>query len=123
MPARIVVVHDDPEFIERTVTALVSAGHDVRAFSSSMSAIEALEAAQRVEVLVTRVVFPDGQPNGVALALMAKVKKPGVKVLFAARPDMEEHTEGVGEFLPSPADPADIVPLIGRMQYRASCMS
>ena len=28
MPARIVVVHDDPEFIERTVTALVGAGHD-----------------------------------------------------------------------------------------------
>jgi DNA-binding NtrC family response regulator len=115
MPARIVVVHDDPEFTERTAGALIAAGHDVRGFTSSMSAIEALEAAQKIEVLVTRVVFPEGQPNGVALALMATVKKPGVKVLFAARPEMQAHTEGVGEFLPAPADPADIVALIGKM--------
>jgi len=112
MPARIIVVHDDPSFTERTAAALVAAGHDVRAFTSSMSAINALEGAQRIEVLVTRVVFPAGQPNGVAVALMARMKKPGVKVLFAALPEMQAHTEGVGEFLPAPADPADIVALI-----------
>jgi hypothetical protein len=33
-----------------------------------MSAIDALEHAQQIEVLVTRVIFPDGQPNGVSLA-------------------------------------------------------
>jgi DNA-binding NtrC family response regulator len=115
MPARILVVHDDPEFTECTAAALVAAGHDVSVMTSSMSAIEALNDARQIEVLVTRVVFPDGQPNGVALALMARVKKPGVKVLFAARPETQEHTEGVGEFLAAPADPADIVALIGRM--------
>jgi DNA-binding NtrC family response regulator len=115
MPARILVVHDDPGFTERTAAALVAAGHDVSAFTSSMSAIKALEAAQQIEVLVTRVVFPEGQPNGVALALMAKMKKPGVKVLFAALPETQAHTEGVGEFLPAPADPADIVALIGKI--------
>jgi len=114
-PARIAVVHDDPEFIESTVTALVGTGHSVRAFTSSMSAIKALEAAQQIEVLVTRVIFPEGQPNGVSLALMARVKKPGVKVPFAALPEMQAHTEGVGEFLPAPADPADIVALVGKM--------
>jgi hypothetical protein len=59
-----------------------------------MSAIEALEAAQLIEVLITRVIFPEGQPNGVSLALMARVKKPGVKVLFAALPETQKHTEG-----------------------------
>jgi DNA-binding NtrC family response regulator len=108
MPARIVVVHNDPEFTERTVAALVAAGHDVRAFTDTMSALKALERAQRVEVLVTRVVFPPGQPNGVSLALMAKLKRPGMKVLFAAQHETREHTEGLGEFLPAPADPVEI---------------
>ena len=86
MPARIVVVHDDPEFIDRTVTALLAAGYDVTAFTDTISALAALEAAQWLELLITRVIFPPGQPNGVALARMARVKKPGVKVLFASSP-------------------------------------
>jgi len=36
MPARIIVVDDDRRFTGRTTTALVAAGHDVRAFTSSM---------------------------------------------------------------------------------------
>ena len=79
------------------------------AFSSSMSAMDALE------LLVTRVIFPEGQPNGVSLALMTKMKKPNVKILFAALPETQEHTEGFGEFLPAPVDPADIVARVGMM--------
>ena len=82
---------------------------------NSMSALVALEAAQRVEVLITRVLFPEGLPNGVSLALMARLKRPEVKVLFVARPDTEEHTEGVGEFLPAPAKAADVVEIVGKM--------
>jgi CheY-like chemotaxis protein len=67
MSARIVVVHDDPEFIKRTVTALLAVGHDVTMFSDSMSATEALRTAQRIEILITRIVFGIGQPHGVAL--------------------------------------------------------
>jgi CheY-like chemotaxis protein len=115
MPARIVVVHDDPEFIDRTVTALLAAGYDVTAFTDTISALAALEAAQWLELLITRVIFPPGQPNGVALARMARVKKPGVKLLFAALPETQEHTAGLGEFLPAPVDPADIVTLVGKM--------
>jgi DNA-binding NtrC family response regulator len=59
MPARIIVVHDDTRFTERTAAALVAAGYDVRAFTSSMSAIKAFEGAQQIEVLVTQVVFRD----------------------------------------------------------------
>ena len=77
MPARIVVVHDDQEFIDGTMAALVAAGHDVRAFTDTMSALKALERAQRVEVLVTPVVFPPGQPNGVSLALIARTQEAG----------------------------------------------
>ena len=115
MPARVVVVHDDPEFIKRTVTALLAAGHDVRAFSDTMSATEALRSSQRIEVLITRIVFGVGQPHGVALALKARSSRPGVKVLFVARPELLGHTEGIGEYLPMWTATADIVGAVEKM--------
>jgi hypothetical protein len=80
-----------------------------------MSALDALEEAQRVEVLITRVLFPTGQPNGVALARMARLKRPRIKIIFAALPETREHTEGLGEFLPAPADPVEVAALVGKM--------
>jgi DNA-binding NtrC family response regulator len=115
MPARIVVAHDDAEFVQNTVTALRDAGYDVAAFADSMSALAALEVAYRVEVLITRVLFPQGQPNGVALGLMARAKRPGIKVLFVALPDMLEHTEGVGEFLPAGVTASEIMKTVRKM--------
>ena len=45
MPGHIAVVHDDPAFIERVLTALTAAGYDVAAFMNTMRVIEALEGA------------------------------------------------------------------------------
>ena len=59
--------------------------------------------------------FAEGQPNGVALGLMARSKRPGIKVLFVARPDTQEHTEGVGEFLPAGVTTSEIVEMVGKM--------
>ena len=89
-------------------------GYDVVSFMDSMAALDALETAPIVEVLITRVLLPEGQPNGVSLGLMARLKRPDVKVLFVARPDMEKHTEGVGEFLAS-RTAAEIVEKVGKM--------
>ena len=72
MPARIVVVHDDLTFRECVVAALQAAGYDLKAFAGSMEAIDALDAPERIDLLITRAAFPDGTPNGVSLARMAK---------------------------------------------------
>jgi DNA-binding NtrC family response regulator len=77
MPARIVLAHDDPSFVADTVKALRAAGYEVAAFTDTMLALDALETARRVEVLITRVRFAAGMPNGVALSRMARVKRPG----------------------------------------------
>jgi DNA-binding NtrC family response regulator len=95
VPARLVVVHDDPGFSQQAVDALRLAGYEVAAFTDPMAALDALKNALRVEVLITCVQFPPGKPNGVALALMARHKRPGIKVLFTARPEFAEHAEGV----------------------------
>jgi hypothetical protein len=70
-------------------------------------------------VLITRVRFPLGKPNGIALALMAR-HKPGIKVLFTARPEFARHAEGVGEFMPVPIDLTELVAAVGRL-LRADC--
>ena len=57
MPARVVVVHDEPEFVDQLATALGLAGHQVATFPDPLTAWDALEAARRVEVLITRIVF------------------------------------------------------------------
>ena len=41
-----------------------------------MTALSALENADRADVLITRLTFPPGNPNGVSLALMARAKRP-----------------------------------------------
>jgi DNA-binding NtrC family response regulator len=119
-PALVVVVHDEPKFSKQTVEALRLAGYEVAAFIDPMAALDALENAQRVEVLITRVRFPLGKPNGIALALMARHKRPGIKVLFTARPEFARHAEGVGEFMPVPIDLTELVAAVGRL-LRADC--
>ncbi|HEX4113542.1 MAG TPA: hypothetical protein VH020_13500 [Stellaceae bacterium] len=103
MPARIVVVHDDPEFLQSVCNALQFDGHDsVAGLSDSLMALSALEVAESVDLLITGMHFPQGKPNGISLALIARRMRPNVKILFAAPPEDQKHADGLGEFLPAP---------------------
>ena len=115
MPARVVVTHDDPEFLTRVTEALRDVGHDAAAFAAPMLALGALEAAKTVDVLVTRIGFPKGKPNGVSLAHMARHKRPGIRVLFIAREQFKEHAAGLGEFMPPPFSVPGVVDAVGRL--------
>lgn len=109
MPARIVLAHDGPEFLDQAATALRLVGHEVMTFGGSIEAFDALKAAQTVELLITRVRFPEGTPHGIALARLAQSRRPGLKILFTARPDMDEFTEGLGELILHPVRIPDLV--------------
>jgi DNA-binding NtrC family response regulator len=115
MPARIVLVHDDPEFVGPALRGLRAAGYDVVAFTESMPAIDALEHPKRIELLITRVRFPLGTPNGAALARMARLKRPGIKVLFTSFPDVRQHIDSLGVFLPRPFSTDELLETVGRM--------
>ncbi len=62
---RIVLVHDDPQFVAK----------DVAAYNSSFAALDALKAAQTVDQFIT----PVASPHGVSLVMMAKRKKPNLR--------------------------------------------
>ena len=115
MPARIVIVHDYEEFTRNTVATLQSAGHDVMVFKDPLLAHDAIEAAQRIEVLITRATFPHGRSNGVSLVRMTRSKRPGVKVLFVALEEYQSLVEGLGAFLPLSASAERVAVAVERM--------
>ena len=112
MFAQIVVVLDQPAPLEDMAIALRGAGHVVMAFADPLAAMPALASAR---VLVTRVNFAPGKPHGIALAQMAKVKNPGIKVLFTASSKYEAEAQELGEFLPLPVSMSDLVSTVGRL--------
>ena len=102
-------------FLAAIEAALRAEGHDVVGFSTSFLAWDALAGGNRVEVLVTRIRFPPGQPHGIALSHRARTGRPSVRVLFTALPELRIHTEGLGTFLALPVSPADIVAAVSRL--------
>ena len=117
MPARVVLVDDDPEFVERATSALKSAGYPVAAFLDSLQALDAVRAPGQAELLITRMEFEALTLNGVALARMAKMSRRNIHVIFTASPELREHAEGLGEFLPLPVDIADLVAAVDRALF------
>src|ERR1700690_3321058 len=115
MPARIVIVHDEAEYAGRVADSLREAGHDVASFLDPLDALNGLETADRVEVLVTRVTFGEGKQNGISLARMARRARPGLRVLFTGPPEFERYTEGLGELLPAPLHGSDLVEAVTRL--------
>ena len=115
MPGRIVIVHDDPAFVDQIATALKLGGHRVATFIDPLVALDGLEAAPSVDLLITRVQFPAGKPHGIALALMARRRCPGLKVLFCALPEFQKNAEAFGEFLPTPIAVPDLLDAVDRL--------
>jgi len=108
MPARVVVVLTEEGIGEQAAAALAAAGYDATCLPDSMAALSALEAAEKIELLITCADFGPGQPNGLALTRMARHKRPGIRVLFVGEPKLEHHMDGLGDFLASPVDAPQI---------------
>jgi DNA-binding NtrC family response regulator len=118
MPARVVVVHGEPGFAEELVAALNLAGHQVDAFIDPLAAWDALAAGRPTQVLITRVQFPPGRSNGLALARMARANRPGIQVIFTALPEFAIDCEGDGVFLPLPVPVPQVVKTVELLLQR-----
>jgi DNA-binding NtrC family response regulator len=119
MPAPVLVVHNEDETRERALAALRAAGHEVIGFSDPTAALNAIEAASRVRVVVTRVNFGERKLNGVALARMLKIKRLGVSMVFILRPRNLHFAADLGECLPAPFDAEALVEAVARVFSRS----
>ena len=115
MAASVVVVHNERNTRELAVASLRAAGLEAIGFDDPMAALDAIESDPGLRVLVTRISFGTGKPNGTALARMARVKRPGTKVLFVAREENAPFTEDLGAFLAAPLDSFLLVETVGRL--------
>jgi DNA-binding NtrC family response regulator len=112
MPARLVVANDDPSFLAKIHEALRDARFDAVIYSDSMTALNAMESAHKIELLVTGIDFGPGKPNGIALARMARFKRSGTKVLFTGAAKFAAYAEGLGMFMALPVKVEDVVEAI-----------
>ncbi len=79
--ATILVVEDNPFVRESTVRLLQAFGHDVLAAADGAAAIRVLEAAERIDLVLTDVVMPGGM-GGREVVEAARARHAGVKAMM-----------------------------------------
>jgi CheY-like chemotaxis protein len=84
----VLLVEDDPEVRALFASYLLEAGHRVIEAANGADALAALRPGQRIDLLVTDVVMPEG--GGLALAAMLRRQQPDVKVLYVSGYGTEE---------------------------------
>jgi CheY-like chemotaxis protein len=81
VPGPILVVEDDDDIRRYAVTVLEEAGYDVLTARDAIEAFRLLEQNPTIRLMFTDIVMP--RIDGLMLADMAKLRRPGIKVLYA----------------------------------------
>ena len=79
----VLLVEDDPDVLESTITMLDTLGFTVLTAGNGPTALNSLRRDHRIDVLFTDVVMPRGM-NGIELARKAREIRPDIKVLLAS---------------------------------------
>jgi CheY-like chemotaxis protein len=99
---RILLVDDDEVFREATGAVLQAAGYEVRMAPDFRLALEILESDVTVDLFLVDIVMPD-RVNGLALARMARLRRPEIKVLYLSGYDIPGvKTEALGPIIAKP---------------------
>jgi hypothetical protein len=82
LPADIVITISQRAFGEKLADLLSAEGYDAAALPDSVTALDALESASAVQLLVTSLEQDEGTPDGIALARMAVLQCPRQNHLY-----------------------------------------
>ena len=115
MPARIMIVHDEPYFADEVASILRPGEDDVATFADPAAALDALESGERIELLVSCGDFGPGKLNGVTLARMARARRPEIDVLLIGPLEVAQYAGGLGHFLREPVSPWELMTTIERL--------
>jgi DNA-binding NtrC family response regulator len=93
--ANILLIEDDEELACALSASLSWAGHQLTTALDGFAALKALDTDARIDLLVTDIVMPPGQPHGLALARLARQKRPDLAViLMTGYPDVRQYVDG-----------------------------
>lgn len=100
--ATVLLVEDDEAARISIAGLLRHAGYTVHVAPDYRLALSLLECAQPIDLLVTDIVMPD-RVNGLALARMARLRRPGIKLLYITGYDIPRLTaEALGPVVRKP---------------------
>jgi CheY-like chemotaxis protein len=85
----ILLVEDDEALAYSLARQCETAGFTVRAVTSSMAALTVLDSDCEIDLVLTDLVMPTGEPNGLALGRMARMRRRGVKLVFISGYDVD----------------------------------
>lgn len=89
-------VEDDEPFRYAVVQQLEAEGFRILAVPDSLSALAELQRPQRIDLLLADIRMPPGQPHGLALGRMARLRRPGLPLIFlTAYDDLAEAAEAM----------------------------
>jgi CheY-like chemotaxis protein len=111
----ILVVDDEPEIRALASAALDAAGHAVLEAADGPDAVKMFERHPEIDVVLVDVVLPG--IDGFKVADMAKVRRPGVRIVYATGyPDRAHDHLGVvhGPILRKPYRPSELIDAIAR---------
>jgi len=97
----ILTVDDNPAVLTTTLIQLKALGYQTLGADSAKSALEMLDRGMKVDVLLTDIIMP-GAMNGRELAKLARIKRPGLKVVYASGFPGTESTAGTDLDLDAP---------------------
>lgn len=101
---RLLLVDDDEGFREATAAMLRSAGYEVRLAPDFRLALEILESSEAIDLFLVDIVMPD-RVNGLALARMARLRRPHIKVAYISGYDLTNvEAEALGPIIRKPLD-------------------
>ena len=94
-PAKIIVVEDDEAYRYVLEKQLGLAGYHVLPFESGVPALDYLDGGGSADAMVTDLQLPQGTPNGLALALMVRRRRPNLPtVMTTGFNDMAVYIDG-----------------------------
>ena len=98
--ARVLIVEDEDAHRYATKKALMDAGYDVVAAGGYLKALEVICGDEPLDLLLADIVHPNGV-NGFALARMARMRRPSLKIMYMTAFDLP-HDEALGKVLKKP---------------------
>ena len=102
----VLVVDDDDGFREAIRAWLEAAGYAAIAVASYGPALVVLESGARIDLLITDIVMP-GRLDGIALARMAKLRRPALRIIYVTGHDLG--TAASADTTDSQADAAPVL--------------
>jgi CheY-like chemotaxis protein len=99
----ILVVEDDEAFAYAASRALEKAGYAVISVRTTMAALREIEIGRTIDLVVTNIRMPPGQPHGFAFANMVQMKRSSMPIIFmTAFREFAEHARETDRVLYKP---------------------